>query len=83
MTVCSHCNGSLDPATGRHLDDEGQVMDYREDLIQCRPPADVGSLAWWAVQEDKTYCPPAIFLKILEMSSPPRKTLRYSGYDIL
>lgn len=41
---CQHCGGELDPATGRHIDDDGQVMDYRENLIRCRPAPDIGRL---------------------------------------
>lgn len=82
MTACPHCNGALDPATGRHIDDEGQVMNYREDLIQCRPPADVGSFAWWAVKEDKTGCPPTA-LRLLALGNPASSLARYQGYDIV
>lgn len=45
MVMCANCRGRLDPATGRHIDEDGQVMDYREDLIHCRPDPEPGSEA--------------------------------------
>lgn len=72
MAACRHCSAALDPATGRHIDDEGQVMDYREDLIQCRPPSDPKQAEYIA--------------KVLGergIVTAPIKPVRYQGFDII
>lgn len=81
MTTCPRCRDAIDPTTGRHIDEDGQVMSYREDLIHCRPAPDVGSLSWWAAQDDKTGCPPYI-ARLIAMSKNA-SPVHYQGYDII
>lgn len=72
MTACPRCRDATDPDTGRHIDEDGQVMSYREDLIHCRPDSDPRQAAY-------------IASKLAErgISLPIAKPLRYSGYDII
>lgn len=81
MMRCSRCNSALDVRTGRHLDEDGQVMSQREDMIQCRPAPEVGSLSWWMAQDDKTGCPPSI-LRMIDISKTPSSPVNYRGFDI-
>lgn len=71
MSTCPLCKGELDPITSRHIDEYGQVMDYREDLIFCRPDPEVGSWAWWETQDDMNECPPNI-RNLIEMTAHKR-----------
>jgi hypothetical protein len=71
MSTCPLCKGELDPITSRHIDEDGQVMDYREDLTFCRPDPEVGSWAWWETQDDTTDAPASI-RNLIEMSAHKR-----------
>lgn len=69
---CPRCGGKLDPDTGRHIDDEGQVMDYREDLIQCRPDPDPEQVAYWTRR-----------MADAGIATAPIPLVRYIGFDMV
>lgn len=72
MSTCPRCRDAVDPATGRHIDEDGQVMSYREDMIHCRPASDPRQAEYIAAK---------LAERGIDLPSAPRVT--YSGYDII